>query len=167
MSLEQVLAASQVVGAIAVVASLVFVGFQLRQHTRAVRASTSQAHSAMYHDIVASVIESGEVASIWRRGLSEVASLNPDELVRFIAFASSFFRFYEASHVQWARGQLDNEHWHTIEQQARSLSGQPGIVAWWKLRRHWHSAAFQAWFDSLTPNPIAMYTIDKPAPSES
>ncbi len=110
MSLEQILYVSQVIGSLAVIGSLVFVGVQLRQNTRAVRASTSQAHSTMYHEIVASVIESGEVANIWRRGLAQPDSLGPDELVRFIAFASSFFRFYEASYVRERRQRRNRSH---------------------------------------------------------
>ncbi|HZZ31355.1 MAG TPA: hypothetical protein VFE10_05105 [Phenylobacterium sp.] len=46
MSLDQLSALSQIISAFAVVASLVFVGIQLLHAIRAVRASTSQAHSA-------------------------------------------------------------------------------------------------------------------------
>ena len=161
MSLEQASYFGQIIGAIAVVASLIFVGVQLRQNTKAVRASTSQAHSAVYHGIIASIVDNAEFAHIWREGLADVTSLDADERVRFLAFASTLFRFYESSQVQWLRGQLDGEHWHTIEQQALSLSGQPGILAWWKLRKDWHSRAFQDWFEALKPtSPARLYALE-------
>ena len=75
MSLEQWADLSQIVGGLAVVASLIFVGLQLRQNTDAIRASTSQAHSAMYHAINTSVIDSSDFARIWRAGLSDFESL--------------------------------------------------------------------------------------------
>ena len=151
----------------AVIASLIFVGVQLRTATRAVRASTSQAHSALYHAIVVTIVNNGEFANIWRRALVDFDSCSLDERVRFVAQASALFRYYESSRVQWLRGQLDPEHWFTIERQAMSLAAQPGIKSWWSLRRHWHSDDFQHWFDGLEPAPRGLlYGTDHSAQAE-
>ena len=149
MSLEQASFVAQIVSALAIIASLVFVGIQLRQATGAMRNSSSQAHSAVYSGIISAIIENADFASIWRRGLSDPSSLGDDEWVRFIACASAQFRFFESSRVQWQQGLLDREHWQNIEAQVRSFVPQPGIQAWWKLRREWHSEAFRAWFETL------------------
>ena len=149
MSLEQASFLAQIISALAIIASLIFVGVQLRQATTAMRNSSSQAHSAIYSEVISTIIANGEFASIWRRGLKEPESLNEDEWVRFIACASAQFRFFESSRVQWLRGHLDDEHWQNIEAQANSFAAQPGIKAWWQLRRDWHSAPFQRWFEAL------------------
>jgi hypothetical protein len=157
MSLEQWSYAGNVVAALAVVASLVFVGLQLWQNTRAVRASASQGHSQLYADINAHVIDSGEFARIWRLGLGDPGSLDADERTRFFAFASTVFRYYESSQVLWLQGQLDASHWHMITQQAADFANQPGIQAWWQTRRHWHSVQFREWLEALpkaSPPPI-------------
>jgi hypothetical protein len=161
MSLEQWSYLAQIIGAIAVVASLVFVGVQLRQNTKAILTQTSQTHSALYHSIIAGLSENGEVARIWRVGLLDFQSLSPDDRVRFLAFVSTLFRYYEASHVQSQRGLLDADHWRTIEQQVTDLACQPGVKAWWQLRRHWHSRAFQDWFEAR-PQRDAGVLYDKP-----
>lgn len=153
MTLEQASFLSQIVSAVAVIASMIFVGIQLRTATRAVRASTSQAHSALYHALVVTIVDNGEFAGIWRRALVDFDSCSLDERVRFVAQASALFRYYESSRVQWLRRQLDPEHWFTIERQVMSLIAQPGIQSWWTLRRHWHSDDFQHWFDSLEAAP--------------
>jgi hypothetical protein len=149
MSLEQASFLAQIISALAIIASLIFVGVQLRQATRAMRNSSSQAHSAIYSEIISTIIDNGNFASIWRRGLSEPESLNEDEWVRFIACASAQFRFFESSRVQWLQGLLDEEHWQNIEAQVNSFASQPGIQAWWELRRDWHSAPFRNWFEAL------------------
>lgn len=165
MSLEQAAFLAQILSAVAVVASLVFVGIQLRQATKAARASTSQAHSTTYHAIIASIIQDGEFARIWREGLDDFESQSSDERVRFVAYASALFRFYESSRVQWLRGQLDAEHWQNIESQATSLASQPGIRAWWALRRHWHCEEFQDWFEGLAAaEPGSLYGIGRMSP---
>ena len=158
MSLEQISFAAQIVSAIAIIASLIFVGMQVRQATQAVRNSSSQAHSAIYTQIVSTLIENADFASIWRRGLADPSAIDEDEWIRFVAYVSALFRFYEASRVQWLHGQLDEEHWQTIEGQIKTLGAQPGVEAWWKIRGHWHSSAFVAWFEGLDlSNQISLY----------
>jgi len=155
MSLEQASFFAQIVSALAIVASLIFVGMQLRQATQAVRNSSSQAHSSIYTQIVTTLIEHGDFAGIWHRTITDPASASDVEWVRFVAYCSSLFRFYESSRVQWLHGLLDEEHWQTIEGQVRTLATQPGIQAWWRLRGHWHSASFREWFEAMPSTDVA------------
>lgn len=150
MSLEQASFLAQILSAVAVFASLIFVGVQLGYANKTARAASSQAHSAMYHSLIGSLInDDGGFVRIWRKALSDLDSLTDDEEVRFFAFTSALFRFFEASRVQWLRGQLDDEHWRSIEQQAIIAAVQPGIRTFWNIRRTWHCAAFQKWFEAL------------------
>lgn len=151
MTLEQLSLLAQIVSAIAVIASLIFVSFQLRQATAAIRASSSVAHAALYTELVHSIIDNADFAQIWSRGLADPKGLTDSEWVRFVAYASALFRQYESSRVQWQHGRLDDEHWHTIEKQAISFGHLPGLEAAWKLRGHWYSPDFRIWFESLEP----------------
>ena len=149
MTLEQASLVAQIVSAIAVIASLVFVGFQLRSAAAAIRASSSQAHSSSYTQLVASIIDNADFARIWAVGIDDPNALREDEWVRFVAYASALFRLYESSRVQWQHGRLDDEHWHTVERQAASFSQLPGLKAAWRVRGHWFTPPFRAWFEGL------------------
>ena len=151
MTLEQASFLAQIISAIAVIASLVFVGFQLRQATAAIRGSSSQAHSALYTDLVRSIIDNADFARVWSTGLTNPDELAEDDWTRFVAYASALFRLYESSRVQWLNGRLDEEHWHTIERQAADFGHLPGLKLAWDLRSHWYSTEFRAWFDDLAP----------------
>lgn len=151
MTLEQASLVAQIVSAIAVIASLIFVGVQLRQATAAIQASSSEAHAALYTELVHSIIDNADFARIWATGLNDPKSLSNEDWVRFVAYASALFRQYESTRVQWLKGRLDDEHWHTIEKQATSFGHLPGLKLAWKLRGHWYSPDFQAWFESLEP----------------
>lgn len=153
MTLNDIYLLSQIAAAIAVAASLVFVGMQMYQNTKAVRASTSQAHSTNYHAIISSLIDTEEFPEIWHKGSMAPQKLSEVERIRFTAWLSGLFRFYESSRVQWLNGNLDKEHWHTIEQQVISIVGFPGVKYWWSLRRQWHSPEFIAWVEALQPGP--------------
>ena len=159
MSLDQAALIGQIVSAIAVIASLIFVGFQLNKATAAIRASSSQAHSSLYTDLVQSIIDNADFARIWSIGIADPQTLSEEDWVRFVAYASALFRLYETSRVQWLNGRLDEEHWHTIERQAADFGHLPGLQRAWRLRGHWYSPEFRAWFDSLEtaerPRPYA------------
>lgn len=162
MSLSDLASIGSFVNGLAVVISLIFVGFQLLQNTKAVRASASQAHSANYQQITASIVQHGDFAHIWRRGVADLESLSEDERVRFVSFSSSVFRFFEATRLQWLHGQLDDGHWQNVERQAVDFTVPPGIKAFWTMRRHWHSQDFQEWFDSLAQKETAHGLYEKP-----
>ena len=152
MTLSDLASLGSFISGIAVLASLIFVGFQLRQNTQAVRATASQAHASNLQQIVTPIVENGEVARLWRLGLLDIKGLTDDERVRFVAFLSGLFRFWESSRLQWRHGQLDNEHWENVAQQAIDFASQPGVKHFWEIRRHWHSAEFQKWYASLHGN---------------
>lgn len=149
MTLEDASFISQIVAAFTVIASLVFVGMQLRQNTKSVRSATSVAHSELLIQLGSFAFGSDDGARIWRLGLQGLDHLTDNERVRFIAFISTLMRFFEATRVQWLNGQLDKAHWHSTEHQAMGLASQPGITQWWEVRSHWHSDEFRSWFSSL------------------
>ena len=151
MSLEQASFIAQILSALAVIATLIFVGFQLKKATSAIRSSSSQAHSGLYTDLVRSIIDNPDFARAWSIGITDPKALKEEEWVQFVAYASALFRLYESSRVQWLNGRLDDEHWHTVERQAMDFGHLPGLHLAWRLRGHWFSPEFRAWFDGLAP----------------
>ncbi|HEX3430690.1 MAG TPA: hypothetical protein VHT03_07370 [Rhizomicrobium sp.] len=150
MTLSDLAAVGGFVSGLAVLASLIFVGLQLRQNTQAVRTGASQAHSQNWQQITLPVIESGDFARIWRVGLDDIESLTDDERIRFYAFAGATLRFFEGARLQWRHGQLDKEHWHNVEKTAIDFAATSGYKAYWAARHHWLSPEFQAWYESLS-----------------
>lgn len=152
MSLSDLASIGNFISGVAVLASLIFVGYQLRQNTQAVRAGASQAHSFNWQQITMPVIESVDFARIWRLGLDDIECLTEDEKVRFYAFAGATLRFFEGARVQWRHGQLDPEHWHNVERTAIDFAATSGFRTYWAARHHWLSPEFQDWYNSLARN---------------
>ena len=156
MSLEEMSFVSQIASAIAVIASLIFVGFQLKHATAAIRASSSEAHSAIYVDLIKSVVDDKDFAAVWATALLKPDEVRDADWVRFVAYTGAFFRFYESSRVQWDNGRLDLEHWATIERQAADFARFPGVRKVWAIRDHWYSSTFRTWFDGLASDNTAL-----------
>lgn len=151
MTLEQWAFLAQIVSAIAVVASLVVIAFQLTQTTSALRAGSEQAGIALARDVRRSLSTDAELARIWAAGPADPKALNDVEWVRFIAWVVSLFEIWDWARSQCAKGRVDADYWHVIQSQAADLAHLPGMQLARKLRGHWFSAEFRAWFDSLPP----------------
>jgi hypothetical protein len=156
MSLEELSFVSQIASAIAVIASLIFVGYQLKHAAAAIRASSSEAHSAIYVDLIKSVVDNKDFALVWAVALHEPGKVKDADWVRFVAYTGAFFRFYESSWVQWQNSRLDAEHWATIERQAADFRRFAGVQRVWEMRDHWYSGGFRNWFESLATENTAL-----------
>jgi len=159
---EAIGAVGEIVGAIGVVGSLVFVGWQLLQNTDAIRTSTSQSHVEMYLQFIRSITDQPDIARIWRAGIeSGMAGLDEIEKVQFISFLSGLFRYYEVSFIQHSKGKLDPELWQNVEAQLAKLVVSVGFHEWWLVRRDFHSERFQSFIEqlvkSLSGNQFELY----------
>ena len=166
MSLTDLASLGSFISGMAVAITLVFLVLQMRQNTLAVRAAASQAHSAAYAELSNITVINGDMARIWRLGNADVNQLSDDERVRYISYVSTIFRFMESARLQWRHGQLDGEHWHALVGDFRDLAMQPGVKAYWDLRRHWHAEEFRKWFQSLPQTETVPALYGLPARSQ-
>ena len=86
MSIQDWAAIGEMVGAIAVVVSLIYVGVQLRQNTLATRVITSQAFVQIHHAAITPIVQEPAFRDIYWRGLAGVSNLHGSELAAFGAF---------------------------------------------------------------------------------
>ncbi len=149
MSLSDLSSIASIVSSVAVAITLLFLVFQMRQNTLAVKAAASQAYSTAYADLSNITVVNGDMARIWRLGNADMGQLNDDERVRYVSYLSTIFRFVESARLQWRHGQLDGEHWHALVSDFKDLTMQPGVKAYWALRRHWHTEEFRKWYELL------------------
>lgn len=158
MSLTDLASLGSFVSGIAVVITLIFLAVQTRQNTLALRAAASLSLSNAYGELSNVTAVNADMARIWRLGHADINQLSDDERVRFISYLSTAFRFTESTRIQWRLGQLDDEHWRALEADFKDLAMQPGVQAYWRMRRHWHTEAFRKWFESL-PRSEAVPTL--------
>ena len=110
LSLSQWSDLSQVVSAVAVVASLIYVGFEIRQNTEASRAATRQSIAETDFEYVGATLDAltlAEGEAKYEAGLD----LSPTE--RFILRERQHlnFRIFENAHYQYRAGLLEAETW--------------------------------------------------------
>jgi hypothetical protein len=92
LTLEQVYYVGELLGVIAVVASLIYLALQLRQNTLSIRMSSIQALSSDYIGFVGMVAQSEGLADVFLHGLENIESLANTDRIRFRMILSHMFR---------------------------------------------------------------------------
>lgn len=145
MNWDAIGAVAEVVGAIGVVITLVYLAIQIKQNTASLKSSTLQSMleaSAGLHDLCASDPELGR---LFLMGIESQANLSEDELPRFHFLMMAFMRRLEAIYNQGLSGQVPESDWSGVRGSAIEVIASPGAGEWWALNRYRFSPDFKKW----------------------
>ncbi|GAB5412583.1 MAG: hypothetical protein Cons2KO_01860 [Congregibacter sp.] len=160
---------SELVGLLAVVVTLVFVGFELRQNTRAVESSATQEVHANFASWYESLQSDPELLLITVKGMQDYGSMNTAEKAQFIAVFMVFSSNCQTAYYKWRDGLLDEELWSGWRALSQNFFSTAGGKAFWGERSYMFGAGFQDFVNNdimlAKPNPNAKpwgaYTIDE------
>jgi len=125
---------AQVIGALAVVISLFYVGFQIKRNTSAVRSATAQAIHNNYGDWYMNLMDDAELNRIVLKGLRDYSSLDEIEKAQFIETFMAFISFSQNAFYQWREKALSSWLWDSWGLLIMNLLGAPGGKEFWKER---------------------------------
>lgn len=146
MSLEQASYLSQVIAALAVVASLVFVGFQIRQNTRSQRVVAVNSLAAAAVAINVPAMESPDFGEALSKALSDLGAASREQRIIAHYFLFSFFKLSESAWYQRQVQALDAPQWAGWENLLLAIYHTEGVQSgWWPHRRNVYSPEFQAY----------------------
>jgi hypothetical protein len=133
MSIQEWAAIGEIVSAIAIVVSLIYVGAQLRQNTRATRVITSQAFVQTHGENVSHLMQE-QFRDVYWRGLAGLSNLHGSELAAFGGWTAQLLREFESFYFQWKAGAFEDHIWSGWNCQFRdgSCPGQ-----WCTSREFW------------------------------
>ena len=147
MNWDAIGAVGEVLGAVAVVVSLLYLAIQMRSQSRETRLSTINNSLAEWNSLLALVANSPELADIWNRGLKN-ETLPEEEEVRFRAFANSYFRVIEGLYLQHLEGRLDDRIWKGVGNGATAMLAASGLRRFWGHRKEWYCPEFREFVES-------------------
>lgn len=142
MSLEDFYFIAEIIAAFAMIASLLFVGIQVRQNTAATQISNSQASLHAWTNLTSSMANDEGLSQIYatRRTLAG-SPVDSDEL-RMGMWVTAHVKATEWNYLQWLEGNLSDDLWF----------GYRGALAYqWKITpdfmRHWETAGQELYSD--------------------
>jgi hypothetical protein len=143
MTLEYIFQISQIAAALGVIASLVFVGFQVRDNAKAVRSAAAQAVQDNYSHFFTTLACSPSALVTHLKGLSDMDSLTDVEKAQFVAISMAYLSDAQNAFHQWKEGHLADELWSCWEALMMNLVKTPGGAAFWRQRSYIFGRKFQ------------------------
>jgi hypothetical protein len=138
---EAISAIGQLVGALAVVISLIYLTREVRSNARATRHASMRSMSDALTRWVQQLSEHPHLRELYYRGIHDFESLEGADLVGFSALMVALFRAYEDMYHLKLEG-IDVHVWRGLEVSFRDVNGYPGVQAWWRSRSHWFTEEF-------------------------
>ena len=146
MSIQDLGAIGEIIGAAAVVASLLYLAVQIRQSSRIAKASTTQ--SLLGYSAQMNTAAAGDIAPVMAKVLS-AQELNPNEKYQYFAYMLAAFAQCWQAHHQYVNGMLEREVFEAYERRTLSFLVRPNAREFWERNRFRFSTTFCDYVDAL------------------
>lgn len=158
MTLQDWGAIGDLVGGVAIIVSLLYVGLQIRHGTNATRSATNQAFSAQYSEIMLR-LTCPEFSVIWWKGLQGLNNLENEEVPAFMGFMAAIVRTYETFYFERLEGRFESRMFESWMTQLIDVFDNEGARDYWELRRHNFSPEFATYVEEevARSSPSRMY----------
>ncbi|MBD2168528.1 hypothetical protein H6G04_29545 [Calothrix membranacea FACHB-236] len=134
---------TNIIQAIAVIISLLYLARQVRDNTRATKSATYHSIINAFATLEALITQEEELANIYQNGLNNIEQLNKNQLNRFNKIIASYFNLYESLYYQYKNHILDEELWMGWCRYMHSQLEAPGIYRWWQSKSHLFNKSFR------------------------
>ena len=154
----------EVIGILALVVSLIFVGLEVRQSAAATRGATQQALTDAAREASGAMVADEAIAALTLRLINATSwsEFSPTERYRAVLLFTSMMRVYESAHYQYGEGTLSPEIWVGWEASARGIAAMPGLKLFWADRRLYFNERFRSYLESLMQDAEADPTLEIP-----
>ena len=151
MNWSAVGAASELLGAIAVVVSLIYLAAQVRANTRQARLEAARDLAVRISEISIAIATSREVGELFHRGGGAYHELDGVDQLRYRGLLNALFRGLEQQFLLRGQGALGDDEWRTVQRIIADFTSLPGVQQYFVERGQWYSAGFLEIVRRATP----------------
>ena len=135
------------IGGVAVVFTLIYLAFQIRQNTSSVEAAAIQSASQSFADIVELFARDPAAMKLYLVGSRDYESLSAEEQQRFAAIMGSMLHRFEGPVILSDRGILPPRSWDGAVNRLRGSFALPGPLAWSERGKYVFNDRLQTWIE--------------------
>lgn len=149
-------AIGELLGAVGVMITLVYLTLQVRQNTRSVKASVYDSLATSLEHLNRPLVQNGDLALALAAVTEDWQAASEQDRARVVHFYSAAFKLFENVHYQYSQGLIDKDLWCGWERLMLTYFWSPGVQSWWPMRRGAYSEAFGRFLEQTTPSmPLA------------
>lgn len=140
---------AEIVGAIAIIFSLIFVGFQLNDNARATRSATATATIASMSSWYAGTGQSDQVSANFLNTIEDPTNRTREEWFQFVMNFHAFMLNVQSSYYLVEERTLDTEIRDSLTAVIMGVKDLPGFRLYWEQRKAIFFPEFQTYIDEI------------------
>ena len=148
MNWDAISAIGEIVGAVAVIATLLYLAKEIRQNSVSVAISALRDTTAQWNQWSEMIATSPDLADIVVKGNHSHQNLSDSESLRYGAYVQSFFDNVESYRLLVNKHQVDNDL-QVLESIVRRRIDNSGFSDWWSNNTVDYSNDFVEWIEGI------------------
>ena len=155
MNWDAIGATGELLGAIGVIASLLYLARQMKGAASDARRTAAQAVFTKLNTAFESTSANPQLADVFVRGTAKLSVLSPEEAIQFSSLLFTLVRPYEELFHYRRAGAVEDWVWESVELLVLPCLVTPGSLEWWAKRGSWFTSRFQAHVAKVLPEEAA------------
>lgn len=148
MNWDAVAAVGEILGAVAVVISLIYLARQIQIQNQQSRVAAMHEISTGFRAATSRMIED-DLGEIWVKALEDIESLNDVERTKLIVGATTVIRSWEEAYILHDIGNLEPRIWAPMTSYYRFLLSSSPLTWVWERRKEHFDSKFRDYVDKL------------------
>ena len=159
MKLSEAANWAEIVSAVGLIVSLIYVGIQVTDNTSAMRSEMASNASTEFIDWYSHLSGDPELMDVWLRGVTDPETLDEQESLRFVFLVHIIMLQFQNNYYLVEEGTLDEKMLFAINNTLATIRGTPGFDMYWSLRRELFNPEYRTFVEQLMfdseglPNP--------------
>ena len=149
LKLAEYASIAEIIGAFAVVISLIYVGVQVNGSTSAVRAASANDVNVALQSWYLQIGSNQQTSELFYEALTSEEALSNEEEFQFLMMLHGAFLAFQNSYLLAEEGTIDTELREAITAAIVGIKQLPGMRRYWRQRRSYLHSGFAAYVDQL------------------
>jgi hypothetical protein len=143
VTLQDLGSIGELVGAIATVATLIYLAIQIRSNTLALRSTAAQSVHESFATWYRMLAGDAGLSELMAKGLRDYSVLSETERARFVSTSMAILLCTQDAFIKWREGTLAPDLWSGWELVVMNLVKAPGGEVFWQERSYLFGADFR------------------------
>jgi len=140
---------AEIIGNVAIILSLVFVGLQISDSTKEMRANTAYNSTFALQSWYNEVGTNEQASKVFRIGISAPSSLSEDEAFEFLMSLHSIMLAYQSIYFVGVEGTLDAALYKAMSSALEGAVTASGFAWYWQQRENYFTEEFRGFVNQM------------------
>ena len=156
LKLSELASIAEIIGAFAVVISLVYVGIQVNDSTVAVRSASANDANVALQSWYLQIGSDQQTSELFYEALTSEEALSSQEEFQFLMMMHGAFLAFQNSYLLAEEGAIDFELREAVTAAILGVKSLPGMSRYWRQRRSYLHSGFANYVDQLLMQEVGV-----------